>query len=87
MSEYQAKLSAISLNKAVCYGLLPFTLIAIGAVHFKYPTKYKIYKERAAIGAAALAVITNLRAFDASSKIPQIESNLIDKYVITLPEA
>lgn len=70
MSEYEAKLSAISLNKAVIYGLVPFTAIAIGAVQYKYPSKYKIYKERIAIGTAVLAVITNLRAFDASSKIP-----------------
>jgi hypothetical protein len=46
-----------------------------------------MYKERTAMGVAALAVLTNIRAFDASSKIPQIESRLIDKYVITLPES
>jgi hypothetical protein len=87
LREYESKLSAISMNKAVVFGLIPLTFIGIAAVHYKYPSKYQMYKERTAMGVAALAVLTNIRAFDASSKIPQIESRLIDKYVITLPES
>ena len=87
LKEYQAKLSAISMNKAVCYGLVPLTLVGIAAVHYKYPSKYQVYKERAAMGVGVVALLTNARAFDASSKIPHIESRLIDKYVITLPES
>ena len=35
---------------------------------------------------AGICLVTNALAYDANSKIPDIESRLIDKYVITLPE-
>lgn len=34
-----------------------------------------------------ISLVTNARAYDANSKIPDMESRLIDKYVITLTEA
>jgi hypothetical protein len=45
-----------------------------------------MYKERGAMAVGALAVLTNLRAYNAHSQLPFIESRLIDKYVITLSE-
>jgi hypothetical protein len=86
LKEYKSKLAAISMNKAVMYGLVPITVLAIAGVHYKYPGKYKMYLERGAMGVGAIALLTNLRAYNASSQLPFIESRLIDKYVITLPE-
>jgi hypothetical protein len=67
LSEYKSKLSAISMNKAVMYYLIPATAVALGAVHYKYPSKYKIYKERTVMGVCALAALTNFRAYSAHS--------------------
>ena len=74
------------MNKAVMYGIVPVSIIAIAGVNYKYPGKYKTYIERGAIGIGALALFTNVRAYNASNQIPYIESRLIDKYVITMPE-
>ena len=35
---------------------------------------------------AGICLVTNALAYDANSKISDIESRLIDKYVINLPE-
>jgi hypothetical protein len=74
------------MNKAVMYGLVPISVLAIVAVNYKYPGKYKMYLERGAMGIGAIALLTNVRAYNASSQLPFVESRLIDKYVITLPE-
>jgi hypothetical protein len=68
------------------FSAVPIFLIVMGAAHYKYPNKYVDYKQKAAMAMAGICLVTNALAYDANSKIPDIESRLIDKYVITLPE-
>lgn len=43
--------------------------------------------QRAAMALGGLTILTNAAAFYASSRLPALESKIMDKYVITLPES
>ena len=40
LAEYKSYLSCAGLNKAIMYGLVPVSILAMGAAHYKFPGKY-----------------------------------------------
>ena len=86
MAEYQSKLTAVTFNKYFMYSAVPLFLIVNAAAQYKYPAKFVNEKQKAAMGLGFICLVTNFRAFEANSKLPDIESRLIDKFVISLPE-
>ena len=40
LAEYQSARNAVSVNKTVSFGVVPFVGIVLFGAHYKFPTKY-----------------------------------------------
>ena len=85
LKEYQGAKNAVSINKTVSFGLVPITAAALFGIQYKFPQKYIQQRQQVLIGVAGLAILTNIYAAIQGSKIPTLEANLIDRYVVDLP--
>ena len=75
-----------SVNKAVSFGLLPITAVALGGHIAKMKPASTQMHMKVMLGVFGLAFATNIWAMTARSSLANYEQMLIDKYVLPLPQ-
>ena len=87
LGKYNRAKASISTNKSVSFGLVPLYGAIYAASEYKFPGAHLARKQTAGAAILGIAMLTNLWAFQARQSLPQMEDQLIDRYVLAFDDA